>query len=77
MSMFLLLATIAPMGQIGGITRQLLLLPLCLSIAVVYKTTRCENDRDIPMATLALWLTIVFGMYAVAVALWLVFSLFV
>ena len=77
MSVVLLLATIAPLAQIGGIARQLLLLPLCLSIAVVYKTTRCEKDRDIPMATLALWLTIVIGMYAVAVGLWLVFTMFV
>jgi hypothetical protein len=48
-----------------------LLLPLCLSIAIVYKTTRCSNVREIPLASLALWVTIVCGMYAVGVGAWL------
>ena len=55
--------------------RALLMLPLSLSIAVVYKTTRCNTLREIPGAVLALWLTIVIGMYAVGIAAWLVFML--
>ncbi len=61
--------------QITGGQRQLLLLPLCLGIAIVYKATRLENLRDLPKAVLALWATIVIGMYAVGVALWVCFSI--
>lgn len=53
--------------------RMLLALPLCLSIAVVYKTMRCERLRDVPAQALSLWITIVVSMYAVGVGLWLVF----
>ncbi len=60
---------------IGGIWRVAMLIPLSLSVAVVYKTTRCRQLRDIPMAVLGLWLTIVLGMYAVGVAAWLVFMI--
>jgi len=54
----------------------LLLLPLCLSISLVYKTTRCAELRQIPLATLALWITIVLGMYLVGVGLWVVYTVF-
>ena len=57
--------------------RLLLILPLCLSIAIVYKTTRCENLREVPVAALVLWGTIVVGMYAVGVGLWLLFRVMV
>jgi hypothetical protein len=60
---------------LAGPWRLVLMLPLCLSIAVVYKTTRCEDLSDVPKATLALWVTIVLGMFAVGVGLWLLFSL--
>lgn len=60
-----------------GPQRFLLLLPLCLSVAIVYKVIRIENLRDVPVAVFALWATIVGGMYAVGVGLWLVFSLMV
>ena len=63
--------------EISGPQRQLLMLPLCLSIALVYKTTRCENLRDVPVAALVLWITIVLGMYAVGVGLWLLFRIMV
>ncbi|UCG17161.1 MAG: hypothetical protein JSV19_03850 [Phycisphaerales bacterium] len=59
---------------VSGGWHTLLLLPLALSVAVVYKTTRCDNLRDVPTATVALWATIVAGMFAVGIALWLVFS---
>ena len=60
---------------IGGVSRVFMLVPLSLSVAVVYKTTRCERVRDIPLAVLGLWLTIVLGMYAVGVAAWLLFMI--
>lgn len=60
---------------IGGIWRVAMLIPLSLSVAVVYKTTRCRQLRDVPMAVLGLWLTIVLGMYSVGVAAWLVFMI--
>ena len=63
--------------ELTGIQRFLLMLPLCLSIAIVYKTTRCRNLRDVPVAALVLWVTIVAGMYAVGFGLWLVFEIMV
>ena len=38
--------------DLTGTQRFLLMLPLCLSIAVVYKTTRLEDVRAIPAAAL-------------------------
>ena len=62
---------------LSGPQRLLLMLPLCLSIALVYKTIRCERLRNIPMATLGLWATIVLGMYAVGFGLWAAFAILV
>ena len=61
--------------DLTGMHRLLLMLPLCLSIAIVYKTTRCEKLRNVPAAALILWGTIVVGMYAVGVGLWLAFQI--
>lgn len=58
-----------------GWQHALLLLPLCLSISVVYKTVRCDEVREIPLASLVLWVTMVAGMYAVAIGLWLLYLL--
>lgn len=55
--------------------RMLFMLPLCLCIAVVYKTLRCRRLRDIPVAALVLWVTIVVGMYSVGVGLWALFTI--
>ena len=63
--------------DLTGTQRFLLMLPLCLSIAVVYKTTRLEDLRAIPAAALALWVTIVLGMCAVGLGLWALFSIMV
>ncbi len=63
--------------QLTGVQRSLLMLPLCLSIAIVYKTTRCDKLGDIPVATLTLWMTIVLGMYAVGLGVWVVFQIMV
>ena len=56
-----------------GFTRFLLMLPLCLSVAVVYKVTRVEDIREALAAAVVLWITIVVGMIAVGVGLWLLF----
>lgn len=53
----------------------LMLLPLCLAVSLVYKTTKCENVREIPWATLVSWVTIVIGMFAVGVVLLIAYEL--
>ncbi len=69
------LATIFIDGlQISGGQKLLLVLPLCLSIAIVYKTLRCEKTSQIFTASLILWCTIVVGMYALGLGLWVLFS---
>lgn len=61
--------------ELSGTQRFLLMLPICLSIAVVYKAMRCERLRDIPVASLILWVSIVAGMYSVGLGLWAVNTL--
>jgi len=63
--------------ELTGIPRFVLMLPLCLSIAVVYKATRLSSLRDLWKASLVLWVTIVLGMCAVGVGLWAAFSIMV
>ena len=60
---------------LSGAQRFLLMLPLCLSIAVVYKATKCEQLRRVPQEALGLWVTIVVGMFAVGFALWAAFEI--
>jgi hypothetical protein len=60
--------------ELIGWQRMVLLLPLCLAISIVYKTTKCARVGDIPMASLVLWVTIVIGMYAVGVGLLLIYE---
>lgn len=55
--------------------QMLMLLPLCLAVSVVYKTTKCERVRDIPWAALVSWVTIVIGMYLVGIGLLVVYEL--
>ncbi len=59
-----------------GFQRAALLLPICLSISVVYRTIKTPNLRDIPKTSLALWVTIVVGMWVVALTLYVVYLLF-
>ena len=54
-----------------GWEQLLLLLPLCLAVSVVYKTTKLDNIRDLPKACLASWATILAGMFGVGAALYL------
>ncbi len=63
--------------ELTGVQRLLMMLPLCLSIAIIYKTTRCDNLREVPVAALALWITSVLGMYAVGLGLWVAFEIMV
>lgn len=53
-----------------------MLLPLCLAIAIVYKTTKCRELRDVPVASLVLWVTILVGMFAVGISLLVAYTLF-
>lgn len=63
--------------ELNGAQRLLLMLPLCLSIAVVYKTIRLDHLNELPKAAAALWGTIVAGMCAVGLGLWLLFQVMV
>jgi len=63
--------------ELAPAQRQLLMLPLCLSIAVVYKTMRCDSVREVPLESLVLWGTLVIGMYAVGIGLWVLYSIMV
>jgi len=71
------LALFTTSAALGGMWRLLMMLPLCLSVAIVYKTTRLANLNELPVAVVLLWGTIVFGMCAVGVGLWLLFMLMV
>ncbi len=53
----------------------LLALPLCLSISLVYKTTKCRTLRELPVAVLVSWLTILVGMAVVGVVLLVLYRL--
>ncbi len=61
---------------LSGFQRAVLLLPICLSISVVYRTIKTPNLRDVPRTSLALWVTIVVGMWIVALTLYVVYLLF-
>jgi len=47
----------------------LLLLPLCLAVAVVYKCVRCRDMSSVPREATGLFITIVLGMMLTAAAL--------
>jgi hypothetical protein len=47
-----------------------LLLPLCLAVSTVYKATKLENLREMPVAVVISWVTIVLGMFAVGFGLY-------
>jgi hypothetical protein len=71
------LALFTTSAELSGTQRLILMLPLCLSVAIIYKTTRLENMRDVPGAAAVLWVTIVLSMCAVGVGLWAIFSIMV
>ena len=60
---------------IGGLGRLLMLLPLAAAISIVYKTIHTERLRDLPLAGLTLWITIVAAMISIGVVLLIIFRL--
>ena len=69
----MLLALFTTPGNLDGWQRMLMLIPLSLAVAIVYKTIKLENLRSVPVASAMLCVTIVGGMYAVGVGVWLIF----
>lgn len=69
----ILLALFTMPMTITGIGRLLMLLPLTLTISVVYKTLHCRRPASIPRAALTLWLTIVAAMMSIGLVLLVVF----
>ena len=63
--------------ELSGPQRLFMMLPLCLSVAIVYKTTRCTSLKEVPSSAILLWVTIVLSMLGVGVGLWLLFSIMV
>jgi hypothetical protein len=51
-----------------------LLLPLCLGVAVIYKTIRIDDLRGLPKGILTLSAYMLFGLTALATGLWLIQS---
>jgi hypothetical protein len=47
----------------------LLLLPLCLAVAIVYKCVKCRTMEQLPREAAGLFITIVLGMVLTAAAL--------
>ncbi len=60
---------------ITGIGRLLALVPLLLSISIVYKTIRCRKLTSIPLASLGLTATILAGMLLVGGVLLVTYKL--
>jgi hypothetical protein len=60
---------------VTGLGRLGMLLPLVLSISIVYKTIRCERVNQIPSASLFLWFTILVCMGLIGVFLLVMFNL--
>ena len=61
--------------QINGVQHLALLAPLCVAISIVYKTIRCQDLRDVPLAALGQSITIILAMLGVGVAVWLLYLL--
>ncbi len=60
---------IDPIPLSGGL-KAFLCLPLCLAIAIVYKSTRVNRLKDLPKEAANLWITIIVGMYAIGFGIW-------
>ncbi|MCK4625426.1 MAG: hypothetical protein KAV00_08960 [Phycisphaerae bacterium] len=54
-----------------GINHIWLVLPLCMALAVVYKTVRVKHLRKLPLQILGLWAYIFVGLTTLAIAFWL------
>ena len=73
--MEILLALFVEPIHLTGWWRLVMMLPLCLGIAVVYKALKLDDLRSLPIGSLALWATLVAGMMAVGVVLMVVYGL--
>lgn len=60
-------------AELSRLQQLLLILPLCLTVSVVYKTTKCAEVRDIPLAVVVNWLTIVAAMFAVGITVYFLY----
>jgi len=60
---------------VTGWARLAMLLPLCLGIAVVYKTVKLADLRGLVASCAALWAAMVGGLMAVGVVLLVVYEL--
>jgi hypothetical protein len=65
---------VQPMS-ITDVWRLLMLVPLALSISIVYKTIRCQRLRSVPVASIVLCGMILGGMMSIGVALLVIFRL--
>lgn len=54
-----------------------LLIPLCVSVSVVYKTIKCRYVDQIPREATALTMYILLAMAGVALGVWLIYMVFV
>ena len=52
-----------------------LLLPLCASVAIIYKTVRTKNLRRLPVEVLGLVVYMTVGLVALGMGLWLVHTI--
>jgi len=57
--------------RLSSEARLWMLLPLVACVALVYRATRARQVRELPWATVRTFLTIVFGMAAIAGAFYL------
>jgi hypothetical protein len=60
---------------VTGLARLAMLGPLCLSVAVVYKTLKLADLRRLVASCAALWAVMVGGLMAVGVVLLVVYEL--
>ncbi|GMV95981.1 MAG: hypothetical protein AMXMBFR83_03500 [Phycisphaerae bacterium] len=70
-----LLAVLLTPVTLTRFQQMLMLVPLCLAVSIVYKTTKCERVREIPWAAFVSCLTIIIGMYLVGIALMVLYNL--
>jgi len=54
-----------------GVQQLLLLLPLCLVVSVVYKTTRLNDLRELPQAAFINWVLVVSAMLGLGAGFYL------
>jgi len=65
-----------PMSLSAGNGTLWLVLPLCASVAIAYKTIRTTNLKRLPLEILALIGYMTAGLIALGLALWMIHSLF-